>query len=261
MPAAPLIELDRVTFAYGEGSPLLREASFAFEAGGFYRIAGPSGAGKSTLLRLISRLEAPRAGEIRFQGRPLADVPPPRLRRALLNVQQAPVVLDASVRENLRFPFGYVANRDLAPPSDAAIRQHLAEVRLGEVPLEANARTLSLGQQQRLCLVRGLLLDPVAMLLDEPTSALDPESAAQVDAAIGRLHRDRGIAVLLVSHQAHLPEGVRPTLLHLEGGALLPERPPRGATGGPPTDPPPPRDAAPGGAAPPGTPAKVEPAP
>jgi putative ABC transport system ATP-binding protein len=226
----PLIELEKVRFAYGAGEPVLRETSFQLAPGGFTRVSGPSGAGKSTLLRLIARLEEPQAGVIRFRGRPLGELAPPRLRRALQSVQQTPVVLDGSVRENLLLPFAFAANRDLRRPSDQALREHLDEVRLGELPLDVNARTLSVGQQQRLCLVRGLLLDPVLLLLDEPTSALDDESAATVDAAIGRVHRQRGLAVLLVSHKANLPEGVRPTFLRLDRGQVVPEAPARAGT-------------------------------
>lgn len=217
----PVIELRRVTFAYENQPPVLSAVDLRFEAGGFYVITGPSGSGKSTLLRLVSRLEDPQQGEIRFHDRPLREHDPPRLRRALLNIQQAPVVLEDTVRENLRMAFGLAANRDLRAPTDEQLRAQLEQVRLDDVALDDNARALSVGQQQRLCLVRGMLLDPKVMLLDEPTSALDDCSAEQVTAAIGRIYQSRRLTVLMVSHRdhlAHLPAGVTPVPLRVEAG-------------------------------------------
>ncbi len=216
----PIIAFEGVEFAYEGADPVLRDVNLDLEAGGFYLLTGPSGAGKSTLLRLISRLEEPTAGCVWFQGRRLTEHDPPRLRRALLNVQQTPALLDASVRHNLRLAFGFRANADLTAPSDEALRARLAEVNLDDVRLTDNARSLSVGQQQRLCLLRGLMLAPEVMLLDEPTSALDAESADLVDAAVVRLHRERGLTVLLASHRGHPPAGITPRRLRVADGRV-----------------------------------------
>jgi putative ABC transport system ATP-binding protein len=234
---SPVIEFRGVTFAYEDQPPVLAAVDLRFEAGGFYVITGPSGSGKSTLLRLVSRLEEPQRGEIRFHHRPLREHDPPRLRRALLNIQQAPVVLEDTVRENLRMAFGLASNRDLRAPTDEQLRAQLRQVRLDDVALDDNARALSVGQQQRLCLVRGMLLDPEVMLLDEPTSALDDCSAEQVTAAIGRIYQARRLTVLMVSHRdhlAHLPAGVTPVPLRVEAGrvTLGAEGPPPAQSGG-----------------------------
>jgi putative ABC transport system ATP-binding protein len=223
MGATPLIEFDRVSFGFRPEAPLLDDISVALERGIFYLVTGPSGAGKSTLLRLINRLEEPTSGELRFQGRPLPSYAPPRLRRSILSVQQTPTAIDGSVRDNLLLPFGFAANRDLARPDDEALGRRLAEVRLEGVSLDTHAQTLSVGQLQRLCILRGLLLSPEVMLLDEPTSALDAESREAVLALIARIFRETGLAAVMVSHQDQAPPGVEPVRLRLRDRGLAEE--------------------------------------
>jgi len=213
MAADPVIEFDQVSFGFEPESPLFEEVSLDLTAGTFYLVTGPSGVGKSTLLRLINRLEEPTAGEIRFGGRPLHDYAPPRLRRSILSVQQTPTAIDASVRDNLLLPFEFVANGDLERPDDAALERRLADVLLEEVSLDAHAQTLSVGQLQRMCILRGLLLQPEVMLLDEPTSALDADSREAVLRLIAKIFGDTGVTAVMVSHQDVCPPGVEPVLV------------------------------------------------
>ena len=224
MGVSPVIEFDEVSFGFDPSAPLFQDVSLALAPGTFYLVTGPSGAGKSTLLRLINRLEEPTGGEIRFGGRPLSEYEPPRLRRSILSVQQTPTAIDASVRANLLLPFRFAANRDLTRPDDATLDQRLAEVRLEGVSLDAHAQTLSVGQLQRLCILRGLLLEPEVMLLDEPTSALDLESRDAVLALIARIFAETGVTAVMVSHQDVCPPDVAPVLLSLRDGRI------RGAT-------------------------------
>ncbi len=220
MGADPVIEFDGVSFGFEPESPLFEKVSLDLTAGAFYLVTGPSGVGKSTLLRLINRLEEPTAGEIRFQGRPLHDHAPPRLRRSILSVQQTPTAIDASVRDNLLLPFRFAANVDLTRPDDATLERRLAEVRLEDVSLEAHAQTLSVGQLQRLSILRGLLLQPEVMLLDEPTSALDIDSRDAVLALIARIFDDTGMTTVMVSHQDVCPPRVEPVELRVRDRRL-----------------------------------------
>jgi putative ABC transport system ATP-binding protein len=215
MSAEPLIEFDHVSFGFGPESPLLEDVSVDLAPGTFYLVTGPSGVGKSTLLRLINRLEEPTSGEVRFRGRPLTSYAPPRLRRSILSVQQTPTAFDASVRDNLLLPFGFAANTHLTRPDDDALACRLADVRLEDVSLDANAQTLSVGQLQRLSILRGLLLSPEVVLLDEPTSALDDTNREAVLALIARLFTQTGLTTVMVSHQDVRPPGVDPVLLRL----------------------------------------------
>lgn len=198
--STPLLECRRVRFAHPDGPDLFADFDLAVEAGGYYAVRGPSGAGKSTLLRLLCRLEEPVSGEILFQGRPLAEYAPPGLRRTVCLIQQTPQVLPISVRENLLLPFTLAANASLPQPDDQDLLARLHGFRLADVALTAQAASLSVGQRQRLCLIRALLLGPKALLLDEPTSALDPESAAVVMAEIARVNAEEGVTVIMVTH-------------------------------------------------------------
>lgn len=209
---ASLLELDRVSFAYPGKPPVLENASAVLERARFHILTGPSGAGKSTVLRLLCRLEEPTGGTILLDGEDLRRLPPPLLRRRVMYVQQTPTLVEGSVRDNLLLPFTFAANAGLPKPDDARLRALMQEFLLAGVDLEHKARALSVGQKQRLCLIRGLLLSPQAMLLDEPTSALDPESTEVVVAAARRLPTEKGVAVVMISHGReldHVDEALR----------------------------------------------------
>ncbi|HEU6437719.1 MAG TPA: ATP-binding cassette domain-containing protein [Nitratidesulfovibrio sp.] len=186
------------------GYPGLANVNLAVHPGDFVMLTGPSGAGKSTLLRLAVRLEEADAGVVRCGGRPVADIPPAELRRTLGFVQQTPTVGEGTVRDNLLLPFTFAANKGLTPPDDAELAGWLDRFRLSGVGLDATAAALSVGQRQRVCIIRTMLLRPAALLMDEPTSALDPESSAVVEALTEELNED-GVTVLMVTHGAYRP--------------------------------------------------------
>lgn len=194
-PSAPALQAGHTGLAH---------VNLAVHPGDFVMLTGPSGAGKSTLLRLAVRLEEADAGAVRCGGRPVADIPPAELRRALGFVQQTPTVGAGTVRDNLLLPFTFAANKGLTPPDDAELAGWLARFRLAGVGLDAVAASLSVGQRQRVCIIRTMLLRPAALLMDEPTSALDQESSAVVEALTEELNED-GVTVLMVTHGAYRP--------------------------------------------------------
>jgi putative ABC transport system ATP-binding protein len=198
---------ERVSFGWPEGRTILRQASFALPEGVFALVHGPSGAGKSTLLRLMNRLEEPQAGTIYYRGRALADCDPSWLRRQVAYLQQTPVVLNVTVRETLLMPFTYTVNKRLALLSDDDLAARLDEVLLGTVGLDERAATLSVGQRQRLCLVRALVAGPDVLLLDEPTASLDRQSQAVVEKMAQQLCAG-GVTVVMVTHGEFAPRGV-----------------------------------------------------
>jgi UDP-glucose/iron transport system ATP-binding protein len=199
-PSDHIIHFENVSFAYSDHKVIFQNLSMGITPGVFYHVKGPSGAGKSTLLRLIIRLEEPITGRIQFMGKPLADTHPAHLRRAILYLPQTPVAMDASVRDYLLLPFTFKANQDLQKPYDSGLMERLNLFLLDDVGLDDHAQTLSVGQLQRLCFIRGSLLFPEVLLLDEPTSSLDPKSATIVMDHIETLCKQTRTTILMVSH-------------------------------------------------------------
>lgn len=217
---ADILEVSNLSWKADSGAGGLRDASFRVPKGAFVLVTGPSGGGKTTLLRLLVGLEEPAGGEIRFDGRSAADIPPTRLRRRMALLPQTPTVVEGSVRVNLLLPFSFQANSDLAPPDDAALTAMLGEFLLAGVCLADRAQPLSVGQRQRLCLIRSLLLQPQVLLLDEPVSALDAASKEAVEDAAERLCLERGMTVILVSHAGFAPRRVSPRRLVVENNTV-----------------------------------------
>ncbi|MGI4792457.1 MAG: ABC transporter ATP-binding protein [Janthinobacterium lividum] len=193
----PILQVNALTLGVG-GAMLHGGISFALRAGELVAVVGPSGSGKTTLLRTIVGLQPALAGAVTLEGRDGDDWGWPEFRRRVVLVAQKPVLFDMTVEENLRRPFAYHAARTPYPEADA--RRLLNELGVGEERLNQPARQLSVGQQQRIALIRALLLVPPVLCLDEPTSALDPETAARVQELLSHEAAQRGLAALIVTH-------------------------------------------------------------
>jgi putative ABC transport system ATP-binding protein len=216
----PVIAFSEVTFSYARGKALFQDLSLELAGGSFYLVRGPSGSGKSTFLRLVNRLEEPSRGQLMFEGRPLTAYNPPLLRREILYIQQTPTSVEKTVRENLLLAFSFKKNQDLTPPDDDTLRSRLDNFLLNDIHLDTQASTLSVGQLQRLCFVRGLLLNPKVLLLDEPASALDEQSARIVEETAERLCAESGLTVLMVSHRAFASKWVEHKVLQIVEGQM-----------------------------------------
>jgi len=204
----PILEIRDLTFTHeGSPAPLFEHLSLRVEEGSHILLKGPSGSGKSSLLRLICRLAAPDSGTILYRGTPVADIAPSRLRSRVAYVAQIPRMTDATVEENLLLPFTFAANAGKKAPDRQALERMLGDFYLGGVELSRSAMKLSTGQQQRLALMRTLLLEPDMLLLDEPTSALDPESAEMVFSIMERLNLREGKTLITVTHSDYRPAG------------------------------------------------------
>lgn len=206
-----LIEAVDLSYSYGGASPVLSGANFSLEAGEVAYVSGPSGCGKSTFLRMLNRLLEPTAGELLFKGRPYGSIDVRSLRKKVQLVQQTPALFDMSVRQNLL----------LAAPHAGVdrITSILEDMNLPTDILEKNAKKLSVGQMQRVCVARSLLLEPEALLLDEPTAPLDPENADLFRTLVERMRAKSGLAAVWVTH-APDPAGRGGRRLVMAGGKL-----------------------------------------
>ena len=187
---AVAFEFDRVTVVRA-GRRVLDEVTASIPAAGITVVSGPSGAGKTTLLRLCNRLEVPDAGKVSYRGQPLDELDPLTLRRRVGMVFQRPTPFPGTLADNLA-----VAHPDA---STAELSTALTRVALDPGLLGQEARTLSGGELQRMCLARTLVTGPETLLLDEPTSALDAQPK-QVFETTARDLAAQGITIIWVTH-------------------------------------------------------------
>jgi putative ABC transport system ATP-binding protein len=202
------VVFDDVTVRRG-GNRALDCLSCEFPLAGVTAVTGPSGSGKSTLLRLLNRLEVPSSGQVVLGGRDLSGTDPLALRREVGMVFQRPTPFAGTVADNLRVG---------APGlGDGEVGSLLARVGLDGSFAGRDARGLSGGEAQRVCLARTLAVGPRVLLLDEPTSALDPDSVAAAEQTVADL-AVRGVAVVWVSHDAGQVARVADRVVHLDRG-------------------------------------------
>ena len=220
MTESSFIDFHNVTFGFPEQATLFMDLTLSIQKGAFYLVKGPSGVGKTTFFRLMNRLEVPNSGEIRFKGKLLGDYPPPQLRHSLLHIQQTPAVMDGSIQENLLLPFSFKNNHHLKKPDHHELKNLLREVHLHNLGLNEHAMNLSVGQLQRICLIRGILLSPEVLLLDEPTSALDRDSAGAVMALLERLNVESKLTLLIITHKRYTPVHIEPRFLNVTHGRI-----------------------------------------
>ncbi len=157
-------------------------------------LVGPSGAGKSTLLRLLNMLERPTAGAIVYDGQIVHSGSPLELRRQVTMVFQRPVLLRASVRDNVAYGL-----RLRGAAVDGRVDRLLEQVGLAHLARRA-ARMLSAGEAQRVALARALVIEPRVLLLDEPTANLDPYNVSLIEDIVRVRNVEHGTTIVLVTH-------------------------------------------------------------
>lgn len=202
------IDLQNISLSFHDKT-LFTGLDLTVETGDFVLIQGASGIGKTSLLRLFNRLQDPTSGQILVDGTPVGDIDVTTLRRRIGYVQQTPILVDGTVRDNLHLPFRYKASGSSSPPSDETLSQWLVDCQLNGVGLDDDAQTLSVGQKQRIALIRSLLVEPDVLLGDEPTSALDEASRTIVEGWLERIALEKRAAVIMITHTGYQPREVQ----------------------------------------------------
>ena len=163
--------------------------------GSFVSVIGPSGCGKSTLLRVIAGLEHATAGEVLVRGEPAAAA---RRHKQVAMVPQNPGLLPwRTVRANARLLLD--VNRRANGPTTTDPIELLERVGLGSF-LDTHPHELSGGMQQRVALVRALVLGAPLLAMDEPLAALDEITRSEMRAVINQLVEGRGVTTVFVTH-------------------------------------------------------------
>ena len=194
------IELRNVSLAHDGKPPLFQDINLVVDTGEFILVQGASGVGKSSLLRLMNRLQEATAGEVLIDGKPIVTYEVTSLRRKIGYVQQTPIMTPGSVEDNFYFPFQFRSTGTQKLPGQDEKQMWMATFLLEGVKLSDDAMKLSVGQKQRIALIRTLLVKPEILLCDEPTSALDQQSKEIVEDSLERLNIEHGISIILVTH-------------------------------------------------------------
>lgn len=216
-----MIRFYNVTKVYDNGVRALSNVTFNINRGEFVFLVGPSGAGKTTLVKLIFREEKPTQGHILFDGRSLARVSSrelPYLRRKIGMVfQDFRLLPQKTVYENVAFALEVAGapRREIEKVVPAALATVGLLDKGGAFPDE-----LSGGEQQRACIARAIVNDPVLVIADEPTGNLDPKISWEIMKLFVEINR-RGTTILMATHARDIVNAMQKRVIALDRGRLI----------------------------------------
>jgi subfamily B ATP-binding cassette protein MsbA len=195
------IEFRDVSFVYPDGTPALKNVSFAIEPGQSLALVGPSGAGKSTIADLLLRFYEPTSGMILLDGVDIKEIDSKWMRTQIGVVPQQTFLFAGSIDDNLRLGSPEATDIDIVQAlENAHALDFTNEFRERNVPvLGERGVKLSGGQMQRIAIARALVRDPKILLLDEATSALDAASESAVTEALQEVMTRR--TTLFIAHR------------------------------------------------------------
>lgn len=220
--ARPIIELDHIHKTYTMGDVdvhALRGVSLTIREGEFVAIMGASGSGKSTTMNIIGCLDRPTRGSYMLDGHDVSGMS--KDERADIRCQKLGFVFQGfnllsrtSALENVELPMLYLG-------VEATERHRRAMEALAAVGLAGREQNhpnqLSGGQQQRVAVARALVNDPALILADEPTGNLDSRTAVEVMEIFQRLNRERGITLVLVTHEPDIAQYAQRVVVFKDG--------------------------------------------
>jgi ATP-binding cassette subfamily B protein len=213
------IELQNVSFAYGDERPALDSVSIAIPAGHRLALTGPSGAGKSTLSALVARFYDPTDGRVLIDGRDARECSLRWLRDQVAVVLQDTVLFSGSVRENIAYGTQATPDQIVDAAKAAAAHEFIQALPQGyDTELGPQGAGLSGGQRQRIGIARTLLRNPPVIILDEPTTSLDRDSEDEVLKGLDRLMRGR--TCLLITHSPRLAQ-TADQIIELDHGQIV----------------------------------------
>lgn len=226
MASQAIVRVERLSKVFHRDSAevtALDDASLEIAAGEFVALMGPSGSGKTTLLNIIAGIDRPSSGHVYVGDTDITELDEDELaewrnQHIGFVFQMYNLIPVLTARENVELPL-------LLTDLTRAERRTHAEAALTLVGLqdrmEHRPRQLSGGQEQRVAIARALVTDPVLVLADEPTGDLDARSAQEVLSILGRLNREFGKTIIMVTHD---PKAARAASVvrHLDKGELLP---------------------------------------
>jgi D-methionine transport system ATP-binding protein len=231
VPAEPIVRLESVAKVFpprrtGAAVAALDGIDLSVERGSILGVIGRSGAGKSTLIRLVNGLERPSAGRVIVDGAEISALPEPALRHARRSIgmifQHFNLLSSRTAGENVALPLevaGYAK-----PAIRARVEELLALVGLSD-KRDRYPAELSGGQKQRVGIARALATRPKVLLSDEATSALDPETTRSILDLLGRINRELGLTIILITHEMAVIRSVAREVAVIDGGRIVEQGP------------------------------------
>lgn len=222
---APLIDIRNVSKSYFSGSvetQVLFGIDLAVPHGDFLAVMGQSGSGKSTLMNIFGCLDQATGGTYRLNGTDTLTLSRPELARVRNRTigfvfQSFNLIKRMSVLENVALPLIYAGVARTRAQAKALVE--LERVGLAEYA-KRTPNQLSGGQQQRVAIARALVGDPPLILADEPTGNLDTQTSSEIMSSFQELNRERGITILLVTHEPDIAAYAK-RLMRLKDGRVL----------------------------------------
>lgn len=232
------IAVRNLGFSYGSGAGVsgnratawsIRDLSFELSAGTVLGVLGPNGSGKTSLLKLLVKVLAPAAGSIELFGEPLVALSQPSVARTVALVPQDTLQLFPFTIAELilmgRFPHHPPAWRFGAIDWETREEWELTERVMAELNIahlaDRRLHEVSGGERQRALIARALVQEPQVLLLDEPTAFLDLHHQLEMLTLLRRLSLERGLTVVMVSHDLNLAAQACDRLLLLQGGRAV----------------------------------------
>jgi len=202
-------------------SRILQDISFTLPEHGISSLIGPSGAGKSSLLRCFNLLHQDWQGDVHIMGQDVRTWPggADRLRRMVGLIAQKPSLFPCSIAQNVVFGLDKKARKQVSADSIEKVLRQAALWDEVKDRLHDAANTLSVGQQQRLCIARALALSPGMLLLDEPTASLDPRSKQCIEASLQTLADT--LPILCVTHDIEQAKRLGGQVIFMCDGHLI----------------------------------------
>ena len=216
------IDIQNIVHSYGH-RPVLEDISLSIPIGSFFIIIGPNGSGKTTLMKTISRIEIPQNGRIKILERPIQSYTRKHLAKTISWVPQTiPIDFPFTVMEVIlmgRAPhqgiLGIENQHDIKIVKDAM--KFVGVERLAERKMDQ----LSGGERQRVYIAKALCQEPQILLLDEPTASLDLAHQVRIMDLMERLKTEKGVTIVMVSHDVNLAALYADHLLLLKDGKIV----------------------------------------
>jgi putative ABC transport system ATP-binding protein len=210
------------TYVVGEVKvPALRGVSMDVEAGDFLAVTGPSGSGKSTFMHILGCLDRPTSGQYFIEGKDVSrlsknDLALIRNNKIGFVFQGFNLLSRTTALENVELPLLYNGKSIKSSTRHQRAKAALASVGLGDRG-HHHPNQLSGGQQQRVAIARALINEPSILLADEPTGNLDTRTSIEVMEIFQRLNEERGITILLITHEHDIAQYARRTIAFRDG--------------------------------------------